>query len=88
VAKPSGDHIPLGGFVRSMGEWQRSIQMISSGVRRGSKLRTPKTIVSSGDLAKRFLELKQLRKQVHELERLAATDQQQDARCPNDNEEP
>jgi hypothetical protein len=52
---------------------------LSSGVRRGSKLRTPKTIVSSGDLAKRFLELKQLRKQVHELEHSAGMDRQEDA---------
>jgi hypothetical protein len=85
VAKPSGDHIPLGGFVRSMGELQRSIQMISSGVRRGSKLRTLKLVTSPADLAKQFLELQRLREQVHELERFATIDRQQNApRFPSD----
>jgi hypothetical protein len=77
VAKPSGDHIPLGGFVRSMGEWQRSIQMISSSSRRGSKRRTPKLVTSPADLAKRFVELQRLREQVHELEHFATIDRQQ-----------
>jgi hypothetical protein len=54
-------------------------QMTTSRVRRGSKLRIPKPAVSPRDLAKRFLELKQLRQQVDELERSAAIEGQQRA---------
>jgi hypothetical protein len=50
-------------------------QMVSSSARHGLKLRTPKPIASPGDLAKRFLELQQLREQVYELERLATLTQ-------------
>jgi hypothetical protein len=53
--------------------------MISSCSRRGSKFRTPKPLASPGDLAKRFLELQQLRMQVYELEHLATIDRQQGA---------
>jgi hypothetical protein len=54
-------------------------QMITSRVRRGSKLRIPKPAGSPRDLAKRFLELKRLRQQVDEFERLAAMEGQQSA---------
>jgi hypothetical protein len=68
-------------------------QMITSRVRRGSKLRAPKLAVSPTELAKRFLELKRLRQQVDELERSAAMQRPQIAArtefgTGNDSKEP
>ena len=71
----------FGGFIRSKGQRQSDQQMISSSSRPPSKLRTSKPSDSQGDLAKRFLEWRRLRKQVHELERLATTALKQDAPC-------
>jgi len=42
--------------------------MIASNSRRGSRLSTPKSPAAPADLAQRFLELRRLRKRVHELE--------------------
>jgi hypothetical protein len=42
-----------------------------------SKSSTPKRPVAPGDLAERFFQVQRLRKQVHELEQLAARDDQQ-----------
>jgi hypothetical protein len=80
-AKPAGDDTQLGGFIRSKGRRQSDQQMISSSSRRASKLKMPKPSGSQGELAERFLEWQRLRKQVHELERLAATALKQDAPC-------
>jgi hypothetical protein len=51
--------------------------MIPSSSRRGAQPLTPRPLASPGDLAKRFIELQQLRKQVYELEHQAAIDRQQ-----------
>ena len=51
--------------------------MISTRPRPPSKYSTPKRIVAPINLAERFLEVQQLRKQVHDLERLATMDRQQ-----------
>lgn len=80
----SGDHIPLGGFVPSRA-MAAPIKMIYSSSRRGSKLRT-KPLASPGDLAKRFLQLQQPRKQGHELEYLAAIDRHPAAHGARTNE--
>jgi hypothetical protein len=59
--------------------------MILLSSRRGSKRRTPKPVTSPADLAKQFVELQRVREQVHELERFATIDRQQNAtRFPND----
>ena len=42
-----------------------------------SKSSTPKRSVAPGDLAERFFQVQRLRKQVHDLEQLAAADDQQ-----------
>jgi hypothetical protein len=62
-------------------------KMISSGSRQGSKHRTLKQVTSPADLAKQFVELQRLREQVHELDRLAATDQEQAAPCARTDDE-
>jgi hypothetical protein len=77
IARPerSGDQILHGGLLKGIGS-----KMVSSKSRRGSKLPTPKLAVPQNDVASpkdlvvRFLELQRLRKQVHELEQLAATE--------------
>ena len=51
-------------------------KMISSNSQHGSKLRKAKPLASAAGLAKQFLELQQLRKEVHELEHLTAMDRQ------------
>jgi hypothetical protein len=67
-AKPLGDHTTLGGFVSNT-----VVQMISSRAQRPPKNRIAKTAVSLRALAKQFLELNRLRREVDELEaRLAA----------------
>jgi hypothetical protein len=60
--------------------------MISSSSRRASKFRTPKPSASPGGLAMKFLEWQQLRKQVYELEQLAAADRKQDNPCARTDE--
>jgi hypothetical protein len=59
-------------------------KMISSGSRQGSKHRTLKQVTSPTDLAKQFVELQ---RKVHELDRLAATDQEQAAPCARTDDE-
>lgn len=51
--------------------------MISVRRRPTSKSSTPKRPVVPGDLAERFFQVQRLRKQVHDLEQLAARDDQQ-----------
>jgi hypothetical protein len=70
------------------------IKMVSSSSRRGSKIQNQKPSESPSDLAKRFLELEQLRsrflelqqlrKQVRELEHLAAMARQRARRARTD----
>jgi hypothetical protein len=75
AAKPSGDHTPLGRFVRTMAVYQ----MISTSAPRGSKHRAQKPRSSPPSLAKRFLELHRLRKELCELEKPLENDRQQGA---------
>jgi len=50
------------------------LQMISVRRRPTSKSSTPKRSAGRGDLAERFFQVQRLRKQVRDLERLAAAD--------------
>jgi len=75
VPKPQRDYIPLGDCVRPGGN-STVFKMISVRRRPTSKSSTPKRSVAPADLAERFLQVQRLRKQVHDLEQLAATDHQ------------
>jgi hypothetical protein len=62
-------------------------KMISSNSQHGSKLRKAKPLASAAGPAKQFLELQQLRKEVHELEHLTAMDRQRGATCARTGEQ-
>jgi hypothetical protein len=81
LAKSSGDHTPLGGFVPSRARL-RSIKNDLVKPERPSAVRTTKPRPPVDDLTNQFLKLKQLRKQVRELEQLAAIERGQLFRCP------
>jgi hypothetical protein len=66
-------HFQLNGIVRREAN-STVLQMNSIPRRPTSKSSTPKRSVARGDLAERFFQVQRLRKQVRDLERLAAAD--------------
>jgi hypothetical protein len=75
LIKPQGILFLIEGFCSASGNL-RAFQMISMRRRTTSKSSTAKRSAAPRDLAERFLQVQRLRKQVRDLEQLAAKDRQ------------